>query len=303
MSTLNIEFRWNKFGSNYLMLGIKTSACLKELWDSIDPDDLYDDGDNKGLVKEPHISILGDIDTNFKFKNFRGLLPRLGFNIAGKGLSVFEKDDYDVLKLDIDCYEIRLANKRLVNFIPNNSQYPEFHPHMTIAYLKKGTCQKYINPDYEMNLAASAWKYSKRLVMINYKNHSKMHKVFLGGTCNGSTWREKLIPNLKIDYFNPVVKDWTPDCVKVEEDQKANHCDIHLYYIDAKLSGVYSIAEMIQSSHDKTKTTIIQINPRGFTESMKRSLKACIDLARTNGAITIWSEDLTQLANELNTLY
>jgi hypothetical protein len=33
-------------------------------------------------------------------------------------------------------------------------------------------------------------------------------KVFLGGTCNESTWREKLIPMLKIDYFNPVVKDW-----------------------------------------------------------------------------------------------
>ena len=26
-------------------------------------------------------------------------------------------------------------------------------------------------------------------------------KVFLGGTCNGSTWREKVIPNLKIDYL------------------------------------------------------------------------------------------------------
>lgn len=30
-------------------------------------------------------------------------------------------------------------------------------------------------------------------------------KVFLGGTYNGSNWREKLIPNLKIDYFNPIV--------------------------------------------------------------------------------------------------
>ena len=34
-----------------------------------------------------------------------------------------------------------------------------------------------------------------------------MKKVFLGGTCNGSDWRKKLIPKLKIDYFNPVVED------------------------------------------------------------------------------------------------
>lgn len=31
-------------------------------------------------------------------------------------------------------------------------------------------------------------------------------KVFLGGTCNNSTWREELKPLLKIDYFDPVVK-------------------------------------------------------------------------------------------------
>jgi hypothetical protein len=36
-------------------------------------------------------------------------------------------------------------------------------------------------------------------------------KVFLGGTCNESTWRTELIGMLNgIDYFNPVVDDWTP---------------------------------------------------------------------------------------------
>ena len=35
--------------------------------------------------------------------------------------------------------------------------------------------------------------------------------LFLGGTCNGSVWREDLIPLLeyeKIPYFNPVVDHW-----------------------------------------------------------------------------------------------
>ena len=33
-------------------------------------------------------------------------------------------------------------------------------------------------------------------------------KVFLGGTCNGSNWREELIKELDIDYFNPVIENW-----------------------------------------------------------------------------------------------
>jgi hypothetical protein len=30
-------------------------------------------------------------------------------------------------------------------------------------------------------------------------------EVYLGGTCNNSKWREKLIPLLKVKYFNPVI--------------------------------------------------------------------------------------------------
>ena len=47
-----------------------------------------------------------------------------------------------------------------------------------------------------------------------------MKKVFLGGTCNESSWREELIPMLKCEYFNPVVKDWTPQCQEEKENQK-----------------------------------------------------------------------------------
>lgn len=36
-------------------------------------------------------------------------------------------------------------------------------------------------------------------------------RVFLGGTCNGSMWRDKLIKDLKCDFFNPVVDDWTEE--------------------------------------------------------------------------------------------
>ncbi len=76
-------------------------------------------------------------------------------------------------------------------------------------------------------------------------------KVFLGGTCNGTTWRDELIKEferLHIDYFNPVVEDWTPECQAIEEDEKNNKCDCHLYVITKEMLGTYSIAEIINSA-------------------------------------------------------
>ena len=36
-------------------------------------------------------------------------------------------------------------------------------------------------------------------------------KVFLGGTVADSKWREYIMPKLEIEYFNPVVDDWTEE--------------------------------------------------------------------------------------------
>lgn len=33
-------------------------------------------------------------------------------------------------------------------------------------------------------------------------------EIFLGGTCNNSKWRDKLIPMIFCEYFNPVVDNW-----------------------------------------------------------------------------------------------
>lgn len=77
-------------------------------------------------------------------------------------------------------------------------------------------------------------------------------RVFLGGTCADTTWREELIPYLEkfgIDYFNPVVKDWTPECQSIEEEEKNRKCNVHLYVITKEMMGTYSIAEIIHSAH------------------------------------------------------
>lgn len=85
-----------------------------------------------------------------------------------------------------------------------------------------------------------------------------MCKVFLGGTCNKSTWRNELMPLLEnegIEYFNPVVEDWTPECEEEEYRQK-EICDIHLFLITKKMKGVFSVAEAVASCRRKSKLTL-----------------------------------------------
>lgn len=80
-------------------------------------------------------------------------------------------------------------------------------------------------------------------------------KVFLGGTCNGSTWREELIPLLGIDYFNPVVEDWTEECM-AEERRQREECDYCLYVITPRMAGVYSVAEVVDDSNKRPGNTV-----------------------------------------------
>lgn len=125
-----------------------------------------------------------------------------------------------------------------------------------------------------------------------------MSKVFLGGTCNESTWRETLIPMLTIDYFNPVVKDWTPECQKEEEKQK-QICDWQLYVISKEMTGVFSIAEVVDSSNKNPDKTILCVyNINEFPKFQQKSLKAVMDLVDANGAHVVATlEEVSEILN------
>lgn len=73
-----------------------------------------------------------------------------------------------------------------------------------------------------------------------------MNRIFLGGICAKTTWRNELIAVLdQISYFNPVVEDWTPECYQNEIVEKEYKCNIHFYCITKEMKGVFSIAEVV----------------------------------------------------------
>lgn len=124
-------------------------------------------------------------------------------------------------------------------------------------------------------------------------------KVFLGGTCNGSTWRDELLLTLDTDFFNPVVEDWTPECMQEEllQREQCSHC---LYVITSDMTGVYSIAEVVDDSNKRPEKTILCVLTDGFSRGQVKSLMQVEKMVHNNGARVFANLDM--VAEHLNNL-
>jgi len=140
----------------------------------------------------------------------------------------------------------------------------------------------------------------------HYKEHreeilyhiNKGERVFLGGTWSEtSTWRDELIPQLKISFFNPIVKDWNEEAKK-EEIKQRRRCDYLLYVITSDMTGVYSIAEVVDDSNKRPKKTVLCVIEDGFTESQLSSLNSVKEMVKNNGATVL--NHLEEVVEHLN---
>jgi hypothetical protein len=59
--------------------------------------------------------------------------------------TLFENDDkpYDVVKIDVESADLAHLNSWVANKLECTDKYPEYHPHITLAYVKKGLGKKY----------------------------------------------------------------------------------------------------------------------------------------------------------------
>lgn len=122
-------------------------------------------------------------------------------------------------------------------------------------------------------------------------------KVFLGGTCSGYKWRNDLIPKLKCNFYNPIVKNWQ-ESDRLREVNERETSDYNLYVITNGLKGVYSIAEIIDDSNKRPDKTLLCILHDGFDKQMSHSLLAVENLAKANGLMTF--KTLDDIARFLN---
>jgi hypothetical protein len=129
-------------------------------------------------------------------------------------------------------------------------------------------------------------------------------KVFLGGTCASSTWREELQSRLnpeRVETFNPVVPNWTPEC-QAEEDYHRKTDDICLYVITPEGEGFYSFVEVVDDSNKRPESTVacilLEANGKKFEGHMLKCALKTTRLIVKNGVFV--ARDLDELALFLN---
>ncbi len=130
-----------------------------------------------------------------------------------------------------------------------------------------------------------------------------MTKVFLGGTCNGSLWRDALIDLLypTVQAYDPVVPDWTPEDM-ADEIEARNTSDFVLYVITPKMTGVYSIAEVVDDSNKRPYRTLFAVLDQDqgetFTPGQLKSLLQVEKMVAENGGRVF--KGLMDIADFLN---
>lgn len=121
---------------NCLMVQIASDAFY-EAQRLIDPADVVEYEHN------PHVTILAGIDPTTPFADVREVVDRLNPKDAvSRSLTYFSKPEYDVVKFDLNDPSVFKLNEVALT-LPNESDYPNFTPHVTVAYVKSGTGKKY----------------------------------------------------------------------------------------------------------------------------------------------------------------
>lgn len=172
---MNIKFELRKrliteeagheYGCVMLFLPVK-----KEWWDKItkfiNPDDLYtEEGDRSyGLLPhtKAHVTLLYGCLPSVTDKDVEEVLyseptPKLKI----EGISLFENEDFDVVKFDVKSTGLNKLNKKMCE-LPHKKTF-DYHPHLTIAYVKKGKGKEVIKAlgDIKLDIEPSHYIYSK----------------------------------------------------------------------------------------------------------------------------------------------
>ena len=89
-----------------------------------------------------------------------------------------------------------------------------------------------------------------------------MPKVFLGGSCNPTTWRkDTAIPLLEakeITYYNPQVDEWSEELIEIEANAK-EEAEILLFVIDNKTRAITSMLEATENIARGRKVLLVII--------------------------------------------
>ncbi len=108
-----------------------TAACLEHIARIDDRDMIEPEG-------EPHVTLLYGLTDPDPQPVADILESHPPVPLAFGAFSLFTSAEHDVLKVDVESLPLRRLHGQLAS-LPHESSYPDYRPHLTIAYLKPGT--------------------------------------------------------------------------------------------------------------------------------------------------------------------
>jgi 2'-5' RNA ligase len=120
-----------------------------EITSIIDKNDLYEvEGENYGIQDNPHLTLLYGLKPNITKEQVEQVLEKSvdgeKIEIEIENIGLFENDNFDVVKFNVKKTEQLQKLFDSLSELPNENTFPDYNPHMTICYTKKGMGQKYI---------------------------------------------------------------------------------------------------------------------------------------------------------------
>jgi len=133
----------------------------------IDEEDVYIKPFDKsyGLEEQPHITVVygiheDEIDPETVASVIKANMKPLTVTIDE--IDIFEGKEYDVVKYNVPVNDQLKKYRELFLKFPNTQTFPEYHPHMTIAYVKPGMGKKYkrkLREPFEVTFTSGVYSY------------------------------------------------------------------------------------------------------------------------------------------------
>ena len=119
----------------------------------IEPDDVYEvEGDRSyGVQDNPHVTILYGLHAGVSPEDIKEVIGRFAgeLKVRVDGIGIFENEEFDVVKMNVVPDGGLQELHDMMSELPNSNEYPEYKPHITIAYVKKGLGKKYEDASFK----------------------------------------------------------------------------------------------------------------------------------------------------------
>jgi hypothetical protein len=109
-----------------------------DIQDRIEDSELCNVGDANGRENDPHITLLYGLHSEVKLSDVVNTCKKFEpVTVTFDKVDYFENDGFDVIKFNVSSEQLSSYNE-LLKKLPHTNSYPEYKPHLTIAYVEKG---------------------------------------------------------------------------------------------------------------------------------------------------------------------